>query len=284
MSTHFSQSHSRLVHQWIKQLGSVSCPLDAKLVCRDGTLLWNSLLLSQWSALFKNHLAEEAGTHCDVCESPSVVAMLPDVTTDVLSRVLGWAGTGTVSLASLDEVVEVRSALIALDISVPVSYSKSSRWGSSTCERCGVSFPSEQDLTAHRLCCCRRQLMTDDIRRTKKAAKRNRVLGMLYPDCQVCSGGELENTGAMRRHLANVHFRRDVLGLFGQGDTCSLCGAGLHLERSKKGRSREVTRHMMRSHLDAVAKAMPEELRRFFSMTPKVKLKREQICLLALFL
>ena len=65
-------SSSAPVSEWHRLLGTPACPLDARLVCRDGTVPWNGLLLALWSDLARNHLAD-----CQDCEEPMVI-MLPE--------------------------------------------------------------------------------------------------------------------------------------------------------------------------------------------------------------
>lgn len=128
---------------------SDSCIRDVRIVCRDGTVLWNSLALAQWSPYLRYLVAQSQERQCQDCE-PQGTLLLPDVSARALRFVLLWSvqqGQAAVPMADLEQVQE-----LFLLFGVEVDVSKISSNGGRTeeeCASCGGAFDDEDAFQVH---------------------------------------------------------------------------------------------------------------------------------------
>ena len=135
---------------------SPECQNDVSLVCQDGTLTWNSLLLMQWSTVIRSFMSKEhQGGQCLECDS-GITVMLPDFKVKSVRKALAWSARGQVPVKA-EEISDVTDFIKAMGGQAETGKMKVTAKrvlaADLSCPQCGSQFRSKQEVMFHKEFC-----------------------------------------------------------------------------------------------------------------------------------
>ena len=136
---------------------SSKCQNDVKLVCSDGTMTGNSLMMQRWSGLIRSFMEEDYQTgQCQECDS-GITVLLPDFSIEIVTKAMEWSSRGEVSLRTKDfssvrEVIKVLGGRAKEKEKKMIETSKRKPAKEWIC-KCQDTFFSEKGLLFHQELC-----------------------------------------------------------------------------------------------------------------------------------